>query len=276
MFVRPKNCRYCIHGFNALGHIVGYAQQKGLWNITDLTETQANQTPVYDAIDATDPFAFYGFGHGQIDRYTGDSEQDIFNTFECNKLSGRVVYLLSCLTATVLGPEIIRQGALAYAGFNISWTWVAQSENEEFVYFDPYDDPYAYGFYESANELWKALLDGKTFQESVQQSVNKYNEWIDYWYYQNPGDPASQDCIKYLALDRDGLVSLDVCDVQTNQTECEALGCYWINGVCCASQVQGGSGNLIPIVLAVGIVGVVVVSYYIQSKQARAVRPVST
>jgi len=269
MFVRPRNCHYCEHGYNALQHMVAYAQQKGVWNITDLAETQANKAPIYASIDQTDPFAFYGFGHGNHDRYTGDSEENIFTVTECGKLSGRVVYLLSCLTANSLGPAIIQNGALAYAGFNISWTWIGETENDEFSYPDPYDDPYAFGFYESANELWKALLDGKTFNEAIQQSKNKYDEWIDYWFYTNPEDPASQDCIMWLAHDRDGLVGLNVCDVQNTENDCVTQGCYWYEGCCHASPYQEYSGNLLTIAIAAGVIGVALAAYYVHSQKAR-------
>jgi len=270
MFVRPRACHFCEHGYNAVGHMVAYSQQKGLWNITDVKEAQANKDPVYNAIDQTDPFAFYGFGHGNNCAYTGDSELNIFTCNECDKLSGRVVYLLSCLTAGGLGPEIINQGALAYAGFNVNWTWIGETDaNDNFSYPDPYNDPYAYGFYESANELWKALVDGKTFQEAIMQSRNKYDEWIDYWYYTNPEDPVSQDCIMWLAHDRDGLVGLDVCDTLTSEEACGTGGCYWYDDCCHSSPVQAEGGtNWLPIVLAVGVMGLAV-AYYVQAEKAK-------
>jgi len=113
--------------------------------------------------------------------------------------------------------------------FNVSWTWVADTdESDEFVYPDPYNDPYAYGFYESANELWKALVDGKTFQEAVQQSINKYDEWIDFW-FDHSSYPLSASCIQYLAYDRDGLVAFISCGAITDEAECLANGCHWHN-----------------------------------------------
>jgi len=257
MFARPKNCRYCGHGYYGLLHAVQYAQAKGLWNITDLSGEQVNKTNVYEAIDRDDPFSFYGFGHGSPSIFTDDSELPLFTTTECSKLSGRIVYLLSCLTGQQLGPAIIQNGALAYAGFNVSWTWLSVSGTDG----DPYDDRYARCFWESANELWIALCDGEEFHDAVQRSVDKYNEWIDYW-YNNPEDPESQSCIMWLAVDRDGLVSLDACDAITDETGCSAHGCYWYDNACHSSSETphgGGAGwlALVPIIAVVGITFIV-------------------
>lgn len=143
--------------------------------------------------------------------FTADSEQMVFSVDENSKLSGRIVYLLSCLTANSLGPAIIENGATAYAGYDISWTWLSDSDPDGDN--DPYDDPYALCFWESANELWMALLDGESFDNAMKSAVAKYNEWIDYWMYTNPDDEYAEDCIMWLAHDRNGLVGYEAGDV---------------------------------------------------------------
>lgn len=253
MFIRPRNCHSCGHGYYGLLHAVEHAQQSGVWNIIDITEEEAVKDPIYTAINQYDPGSFYGFGHGNDCRYTGDDELDVFNCDECDKLSGRIIYLLSCLTANGLGPEIMNQGAVAYAGFDISWTWMSSSGTDG----DPYEDLYAKGFWESANELWIAVCDGYDFIDAVQQSINKYNEWIDYWYYTNPGDPYSQEAIMWLVHDRDGLVALTYCDSINTQQECLSEGCHWYNNSC-HSMPQKQSGGIplvaiIPVIMLVGI-----------------------
>ena len=142
MFVRPRNCTSCGHGFFGLGHVVNYAQQIGAWDVIDLAEGQAVQSDVYAALDLHNPGSFYGFGHGNNCIYTGDTEQAIFTCDECDRVNGRIVYLLSCLTANGLGPAMMEQGAVAYAGYNVSWTWISESGTEG----DPYEDIYALGF----------------------------------------------------------------------------------------------------------------------------------
>ena len=123
---------------------------------------------------------------------------------------------------------------------------------------DPYADRYGRGFWESANELWVALCDGEEFHASVQRSIDKYNQWIDYWYYDNPEDPYAQEAIKWLTYDRDGLVALDVCDAITDQEACLAQECYWYEESCHSAPVAPEAGGLaiaaIPVIMLVGIV----------------------
>lgn len=238
MFVRPKNCQWCGNGYYALYHVVQYAQQLNQWEITDLSAEQAKKQPVYDALDTTNPGSFYGFGHGHNCRFTGDDTQDIFTCDECEKLQGRIVYLLSCLTANGLGPAIIQKGAVAYAGFNISWSWITNNPDG-----DPYDDIYALGFWESANELWVELLNGGTFIQAIQASIARYNWWIDYW-WDNSSDPNSQSCIMWLIHDRDGLVGFLNAD---DETACYQAGGTWIDDICYThyTEKQLSSGTLV-------------------------------
>ncbi len=235
LFIRGKNCSYCIHGYNGIGHMVDYAVDKGLWNITDAGAENANKTFVYDAIDQYNPFSVFGFGHGNSCIFTGDTPESIFTCDECSNLAGRVVYLISCLTGKQLCSEILDQGGKAAVGYNVTWTYVALWKDVmnpvEFKYDDPYDDLYAKGFWESANEFTKSLLDGKTIPEAVQACIDKYDEWIDFW-FDHSSYPLSASCIQYLAYDRDGLVAFISCGAITDEAECLANGCHWHNNTC--------------------------------------------
>jgi len=204
----PRNCHYCGNGYYALHHVAEYAKQKGIWDTIVLEKEQANKGPIFDVLNQQDPGYFYGFGHGNLGIFTCDAEEAVFTVDNVDVLANRVIYLLSCLTANQLGPAIINNGALAYAGFNISWTWISDNVDG-----DPYEELYGKCFYESANELWVALIDGETFDDAVQRSIDKYNKWIDYWFYENAKDPRSQECIMWLAHDRDGLVAYEKGDV---------------------------------------------------------------
>jgi len=258
MFIRPNTCHDCGNGFYALQHCVEYAN--GLsWNTLDLSEELARKQPVYNSLDTNDPLYLYGFGHGNTGIYTGQGEppEIIFRTTECDKLNGRIVYLLSCLTGIALGPAIIEAGALAYAGFNISWSWIIDPQNPEGTGGDPYEDLYAISMYDSANELWYAISDGDGFSTAVQRSVDKYTEWIDYWFYENPGAPYSQQCIGILASNRDSLVALYNCD-GLEEPLCNAAGCDWTGSNCLnPPPVNGGGGIGLPRLVAVAFIAII-------------------
>ena len=202
IIVRPHSCHYCGNGYNALGHVTEYAYSKN-WNITEMTDDNANKGPILSALLGTDAQFYFGFGHGSETTYTGDSEQPIFQVGDdLSLLSGRDIYLLSCLTANLLGTAIVQAGAEHYAGYNISWTWEMQGTTDD----DPYTDFYGKCYWESANELWIAICDGATFEQALQRCIAKYNEWIEYWYQSE--DPSAIEQIGWLLHDRDGLVML--------------------------------------------------------------------
>jgi hypothetical protein len=263
--VPAETCDSCIHGFNGLAHVIEHANSGG-WATLDAADENANQSYVYNMIDQNDPGVIYGFGHGNQTRYTAQHREDIFNTYECDKVKGRMVYLLSCLTAQALGPMMMEKGAVAYAGFNIEWTWVAEQDvNKNVIYVDPYDDKLAKGFYESANELMVALCNGLSFIEAVHASVQKYTEWINYWY--ETGGPDSNDCIAWLAHDRDGLVALTYCEYIDNEQACLDADCNWCirgqDGICQTQECGKPRPPiaiiaLLPVVLVVGMVFIAV------------------
>jgi len=216
--------------------MVNEAHDRGI-NIMDLAGSDCVGTKIYQVLTDYDPCFFFGIGHGNICVYTDDKEEYIFtcpnsSPGKTEMFAGRIVYLWSCLTGydcrghpestcgsicegtgsircchwdgdscNSLGDTIIESGGLAYAGFAISWTWAAPGG----PYGDPYDDVHSRCFWESGNELILALLQLKTLSEAGDQSIAKYNEWINYWKNEGSGDPHATDCIKYLVYDRDGL-----------------------------------------------------------------------
>jgi len=200
--IMPYHCTCCIQAFKGMVHISDEARQQEL-NLIELQSDDAVKEPIWDTLEASDPIFVNGFGHGNIDIFTGDDEEAVFTDEECNILAGRVVYLLSCLTAVELGPAVIDAGGITYIGFDISWTWMAAN-----ITADPYNDWYAEGFYRSSNECPIALIQGDTVSVAKDRSIAEYNRWIEIWENERSGDPYAADAIGWLIYDRDGLTVL--------------------------------------------------------------------
>lgn len=200
--IMPYDCRYCVQGFKGMVHISDEARARGV-ELTELQRSQAEKGWVLEALRIDDPIFVTGFGHGNADIFTGNSESEIFHTARCEMLAARVTYLLSCKTAIRLGPSIIQNGGIAYGGYNVNWTWMTSD-----VTADPYEEFYAEAYYKSSNEFPIALIQGDTLQQANDRSVAKYTEWITIWETERSGDPSSAEVIKYLIMDRDGLVIL--------------------------------------------------------------------
>ncbi|MBA7707402.1 hypothetical protein ES703_116274 [subsurface metagenome] len=200
--IMPYHCTYCVQGFKGMVHISDEARLQEL-DLIELQSYEAVKEPVWNTLEASDPIFVNGFGHGNTGIYTGDDTKAIFTDEECSILAGRVVYLLSCLTAVELGPAVINIGGITYIGFNISWTWLAQN-----ITADPYDDWYAEGFYRSSNECPIALIQGDMVSVAKDRSIAEYNRWIEIWETERLGDPYAADAIGWLIYDRDGLTVL--------------------------------------------------------------------
>jgi hypothetical protein len=200
--IMPYSCHYCMQGFKALQHVSEEANAQGIF-LTELQGEEAVKDLVWETLSSIDPIFINGFGHGNTNIYTGDTEEAIFTDSECDILAGRIVYLLSCLTAVELGPAIISAGGLAYAGYNIEWTWMTEDINA-----DPYELFLAEGFYRSANEFPTALIRQFTVDEARARSLAEYNRWIEIWETERADSPYAAEAIKWLIHDRDGLTVL--------------------------------------------------------------------
>lgn len=200
--IMPYSCRYCHQGWYGMQYISDEARKQGM-KLIELEKEQAEKIPVWETLATENPIFVNGFGHGNNDIYTGDSETAIFTSAQCDILAGRVVYLLSCLTANSLGPAIINAGGIAYAGFDIAWTWMVSS-----VEVDPYTDWYAEGFYRGSNEFPIALIQAETVAHARDRSIAEYNRWINIWETERADNSGAASAIKWLIHDRDGLVVL--------------------------------------------------------------------
>lgn len=200
--IMPYNCRYCIQGFLGMVYISDEARRQEII-LTELQKNLAEYAPVRDALQRENPVFVNGFGHGNNNVFTGDSETPIFTSSDCDILAGRIVYLLSCLTANGLGPAIISNGGIAYGGYNISWTWMTTNVEK-----DPYTDWYAEGFYRASNEFPTGLIQGETVSGARDRVITEHNRWINIWETERADDSSAASAIKWHIHDRDGLVIL--------------------------------------------------------------------
>jgi len=189
-------------GFKGMEHVSAEALKYGLL-LSEMKAEQAEKDSVWNVLLAEDPLFVNGFGHGSETAYTGDGETTIFTNTECSILAGRVVYLLSCVTANILGPAIISVGGIAYGGYDISWTWLMYKSDV-----DPYTDWYAEGYWRASNEFPISLIQGETVARAKERCIAEYDRWIGIWETERSDDPYAASVIKYLIWDRDGLVVL--------------------------------------------------------------------
>ena len=96
-----------------------------------------------------------GVGHGLEDRFTGDQGEILLKTGEyaAAEVSGKMIHFTACRTAARLGPDCVTNGAKAYFGYDIDFTYIFGHEQV---------------FFECDSEIDLAIADGldagKVFQ----------------------------------------------------------------------------------------------------------------
>jgi hypothetical protein len=145
-------------------HVYPYLEARG-FNVMRFQGSLARR--YYAAPEARKPSVDYltGVGHGTYDAYTGDYFDPIFNigNYSQEEVRGKIIHFLSCQTARALGPDFVRQGCLAFFGYD-----------ENFIY---HQDE-AEVFFECDSEIDLAFADGLTAESVYQRVMAKYNKCI--------------------------------------------------------------------------------------------------
>jgi len=113
-----------------------------------------------------------GMGHGDVDAFTGQNEAVILEIgkYDPKEVNGKVIKLLSCQTAVELGPDLIRNGALSFAGYTDDYLWIMDSDLASIPWSDKMAAPSLLPVIDGLN----ALLDGKTCREAFQIELDGY------------------------------------------------------------------------------------------------------
>ena len=194
VFMRPDFETAVYVGSLALKRVVDEWRDRG-FAFTDLAGDSAVRVRVLEALAANDPVFCLLLGHGNETTLTGQGYDKVFWTCDSRELAGRVVYALSCITAAELGPDAVAKGCKTYIGYDKTFGWIMS------VIQDPLADPYARSFFEPVLEIVRRLMAGFSAGEAYRASVDKWNEWIDYW--SRSVDPAAASVVMWLVHDRD-------------------------------------------------------------------------
>lgn len=99
-----------------------------------------------------------GVGHGGPSEFCGSNNQVIMDTLSMPDVKDKVIILISCETAQVLGPALIRKGANSYIGFQEDLVWVMDADMAS----SPWGDRFAASLMMPIVDCVNTILDGKT------------------------------------------------------------------------------------------------------------------
>ena len=184
--------------------VINEALNLGL-DTTALEENDARLSQFQDAVISQDPILLIAAGHGVEEIFTGQNQEDLLwvpTTYSGHEhidsnvdlVAGRVTYLLSCLTAQALGPEIAAQPDTYYIGYT-----------EDFIFagFSP-GDQYSQPFGECTNAIARTLLRGGTLQDAYNEGIRMFDLWISRW--QESSDPSAPFMVSALLHNREALI----------------------------------------------------------------------
>ncbi|MDQ3696041.1 MAG: hypothetical protein M3464_20850 [Chloroflexota bacterium] len=88
----------------------------------------ASRSVIHAAIQGDDVQFITGSGHGEYDRFTGQGGATVWNTsaHPPRHVNGKFVHLLSCQTGGLLGLLFVANGALAFWGYSVDFTFYCQ------------------------------------------------------------------------------------------------------------------------------------------------------
>ena len=95
------------------------------------------------------------------------NDQVILDTLSIPNVRGKVVILISCETAQVLGPELIKSGAASYIGFKEDLVWVCDADLSS----SPWADKLAKTVMMPITNCVNTVLDGKPTGEAFNRLI---------------------------------------------------------------------------------------------------------
>jgi len=165
------------YGFYWLAPVLEDAQRLGI-TIVDLERDYAVLKYFKPSLEKYNPIFVFGFGHGNEEVFTGQDYDLILEACSNDQLlKDRVVYLLSCQTATVLGHSIIEKGGLSFIGYKEDFVFISETPAPS----NPLNDSFTRAFFEPALEIVYSLIRGHSTGQAYKNSQTLFDEWIEYW-----------------------------------------------------------------------------------------------
>jgi hypothetical protein len=116
-------------------------------------------------------------GHGSENAISGQNDGVILEVGKYNSrlVSGKVIKLMSCDTAILLGPDLIENGARAYFGYADDFVWIVDAD----LWARPWADKAAALAFMPVIDSLNALLDGKTCAEAFDIELDGYHKNLE-------------------------------------------------------------------------------------------------
>jgi len=146
----------------------------------DYEDADANPVNFVDSLKNHDPLAVFLFDHGsECDVYGEQQNQlaPLLSMYNADLTKDRVVAVVACSSAKLLGPRCVREGCVAYHGYDEPfgfYTWTT----------------YYNAFKECAIEVFIKLAEGQSFRQGHNSSQAKMRHYMQEWLRRPPDNRA--------------------------------------------------------------------------------------
>lgn len=131
LICRPKFDSATEYTFAFASEILQWCQQAGI-EVTELAEEDAVRLAVENALERFNPDIFVFYDHGDKDALIGQDGKAAIDLKNCDRLAGKEVFTLACLSAKDLGPEVWRKGGTYWGYIDVfSFTTDSLAEFQE-------------------------------------------------------------------------------------------------------------------------------------------------
>jgi hypothetical protein len=149
-----------------------YFDQKG-FNVIELFGNDATRENFAPACMLPIVDFITGGGHGYDDYFLGHMNQELWRVgnYDPKEPKGKIIHLMSCLTANMLGHNLIDNGSLAYFGYKVSFSFPQYQDGT-----DPLNDPRIEPFFECDSAIDKFIADCLPANEVYKKTMELYEE----------------------------------------------------------------------------------------------------
>ena len=146
--------------------IIKLADKKSI-QVLDLKREKANAKELQSRISKMKPLFIIFNGHGDDDRVAGYEDEILVKAGSNERLlESKIVYAVSCRSATELGLKSVEAGALAYIGYTGDFVFC----HDDCKVSRPLEDKIVKLFLEPSNQVAISLIKGNTSGDSSNRS----------------------------------------------------------------------------------------------------------
>lgn len=180
LFSRPNHDITLNYLFYYCNDLVAESIEEGYKTLNKENE-EANKLIIESVINKNKPKFIIFNGHGSPDEICGYKNETIISSKNSQILKNSIVYSLSCSSALSLGPICIKNGTLAFIGYDVDFAIGKDPDSEA----SPRHDKIAKLFLEPSNILVSSLLNGGSVKQAIEKSKDKMKSNIDYLHTTN-------------------------------------------------------------------------------------------